>query len=114
MFVRNALAHTRYLYYNYVCVILYPAFFMPIVLDLSAPPDDGTATAADASSPRYRLSREDPDSGGGGDKSGGGGVMPSIRGGGDVAAVGDVPVARSGGNGVEISGGGEVDTSGGG
>jgi hypothetical protein len=86
---------------------------MPIVLDLSAP-DDGTATAAaDASSPRYRLSREDPDSVGGGDKSGGG-VMPSMRGGGDVAAVGDVPAARSGGNGVEISGGGEVDTSGGG
>ncbi len=87
---------------------------MPIVLDLSAP-DDGTATAADASSPRYRLSREDPESGGGDDKSGGGGVMPSMRGGwGDEAAVGDVPVARSGGNGVEMSGGGEVDTSGGG
>ena len=85
---------------------------MPIVLDLSGP-DDGTATAADASSPRYRLSREDPDSVGGGDKSGGG-VMPSMRGGGDVAAVGDVPAARSGGNGVEMSGGGEVDTSGGG
>jgi hypothetical protein len=99
----------------FLCLILYPAFFMPIVLDLSAP-DDGTATAADASSPRYRLSTgEDPDSGGGGDKSGGGGVMPSMSGGGgDVAAVGDVPAARSGNDGVEMSGGGEVDTSGGG
>ena len=128
---------------NQHCVFSYPTKklpnalqlgdYKPIVRDLSAAVDEGTATAADgtvasASSPKYRLSSDDPDNGGeefksrcgGGvvipSKMGGGGVMPSNRGGtGEdiVAAVGDSPVKSSGGNGDAIRGGGEVGSGGG-
>ena len=89
-----------------------------MVRDLSVPGGTATATAvvtANASSPRYRLSSDDPDSGGD-EPNSGGGVMPANRGGGDddvmAVAVGDCPVWI--GSGVAISGGGDVGRGGGG
>ena len=88
-----------------------------MVRDLSVPGGTATATAvvtANASSPRYRLSSDDPDSGGD-EPNSGGGVMPANRGGGDdvmAVAVGDCPVWS--GSGVMISGGGDVGRGGGG
>lgn len=84
---------------------------LPIVLDLSPPIGTATAAvAANASSPRYRLSRDDPDNGGE-LSNGGGGVMPSRSGGGDVVTVGEL--LASDWNGEAMRGGGDVGNGGG-